>query len=149
VLTSAYAIGVVSYSCNRGSNFNNVSITANLYSNGPVQALAGSYVSANGSQVFSLAQGTAQVVTVGGSYATPSNPLTDGGYGSLNQTYYTATGTLSLATVTYITQTVPSGGILPRNATCALTPIANVTLPPWQVPFQANFTFYSTYTPPV
>jgi hypothetical protein len=64
--------------CAAGASFNNVSITANLYSNDAGQALAGSYVSANGSQVFSLAQGTAQVVAVGGSYATPSNLLTDG-----------------------------------------------------------------------
>ncbi|GAQ83262.1 hypothetical protein KFL_001410200 [Klebsormidium nitens] len=155
VLSSAYAVGAVQYTCNRASGlFANITVIANLYTNPPQNGTIGTYLSANEIQVYSLTDGgKAQIGASdkGASYAQNSTVLSDGGYGSLNRSYSTATGNLSLANVTYIAITGTVGGVLPNKAVCSKAAGTLALIPsfPWTVPYEANVTFYSKFTPPV
>ncbi|GAQ81083.1 hypothetical protein KFL_000700200 [Klebsormidium nitens] len=161
VLTSAYAVGIVKYVCSQGSQSpSNVSSAADLYSNDPTYNRVGTYLSTNESQYFlfnssgPFATSTFNATaTINSTRATgkvyPSSDLDGPYYGSLDQSYSTATGTLGLASVRYITTTSTYGGLLPPYTTCAKLPIPGVVQAPFSVPFQANFTFFSAYTPPI
>ncbi|GAQ85551.1 hypothetical protein KFL_002410010 [Klebsormidium nitens] len=153
VVMSLYAVGSVQYSCIKASGlFSNMTISANLYATPLANASTGTYSKADGSQVFNLADGSRALVgprDIGNSYAQNPNVQLDGGYGSLNQSYSTATGNLSLASVSYVTVTATIGGVLPSKAPCTKVPESVILYPPWSIPFEANITFLSRFTPPV
>eukprot|EP00243_Klebsormidium_subtile_P007969 TRINITY_DN3630_c0_g1_i1.p1 TRINITY_DN3630_c0_g1~~TRINITY_DN3630_c0_g1_i1.p1 ORF type:complete len:358 (-),score=44.74 TRINITY_DN3630_c0_g1_i1:576-1649(-) len=150
VITSTFAVGTVSWFCADPVNgtFDINGFAAILYSNRGL--VVGNLTSRNDSLLFNLTSGSAVVgpLDVGDAYPVPSNTLTDGGYGSLPVQYTSASGAFGAARVTAITFTATNGGVLPENAPCTVLPFLTEVLPPWSVPFQANITFFSLYTPP-
>ncbi|GAQ80514.1 hypothetical protein KFL_000560040 [Klebsormidium nitens] len=152
VMLLSYAAGSVDYYCNKASGlFSDGTISANLYTSPLGNASIGTYLKANGSQVFTLADGSIALTgprDSGNSYPQNPNLPLDGGYGSLNQSYSTATGNLSLADVAYVTVTATVGGVLPSKAPCSKVLGSLIPYRPWSIPFEANITFFSRFVPP-
>lgn len=154
VVLSALALGSAEYTCNSlTANFDNGTLSATLYSvaDGSVLGNLSTILTPQGQRlsVFNLTNGSVVLdMSTSRSYPSPTGILRDGGYGSLSQTYSSASGTGGLDTVRFATSSDVAGGRLPANAPCPILPFPTQTFRPWRVPYQANYNFFSAYTLP-
>ncbi|GAQ88209.1 hypothetical protein KFL_004090110 [Klebsormidium nitens] len=154
VVLSAFALGSAEYTCNASNAlFDNGTLSATLYSvaNGAVLGNLSNVVSLQGQRlsIFDLSNGSVTIdMSTSRTFPSPTSIPRDGGYGSLMQTYSSATGTGAFATVRFATTSDISGGMLPPNAPCPVFAFPTQTLRPWSVPYQATYNFFSAYTLP-